>query len=413
MLAASLVALVAASPPPPAIEREIAARVAGRVALVLDRDVYDAARTDLGDLRVVDETGYPVPYLLERGLAGEVWEKVTPRLLNRHFVRGLTETVSLDFGGRVWKRDVSLALSGTNFRRRVVVEASDDGGSWATLTDDAYVFAVPGPTPARYEQVVLPENDARFLRVTVHHGDGDPPRLEIQSAWAASATRRRAPQVTPVATCLARHEDADRHETLLVLDLGARAQPFQRIDVDVAEPRFWRGVAIEARRDPPPPRPGEVPALINWVPLGEGCLYRYEESGRRSEALSLQASGRERAIRLRIRNRDDRPVEVRGVTVLAPVERLVFEASPGRRYRLTYGVPDRTSPSYDMARTVGGDEAWAASAAIGRLGAPARRGAAPGASPWTERHPALLWAGLLVAVATLGVLTWRALRTSR
>jgi hypothetical protein len=317
--------------------------------------------------------------------------------------------VSLDFGERLWKRDITLALSGDNFRRRVMVEAADDDHGWVTLADEAYVFAVPGPTPARYEQIALPENDARFLRLTVHHGDGDPPRVEIREAWS-STTRHRAPQVTPVVTRLVRHEDNDRRETLLVLDLGARSQPFQRIDLDVPEPRFWRGVAIEARRDPPPPRRGEAVGPVSWVSLGEGSLYRYEEAGRRSEGLSLQAWGRERAIRLRIRNRDDRPLDVRGVTVFAPVERIVFEALAGRRYRLTYGVPDLAPPSYDLARTVGGDESWAATAVFVRLGPPARHGTSAGVPPWTERHPALLWTGLAVAVGILGALTWRALR---
>jgi uncharacterized protein DUF3999 len=409
MAKATLAVLVAASPLQPSVEREVEVPAAGRVAVVLDRDVYDTARPDLGDLRVVDESGSQVPHLLERGPADQAPERATARFLNRTFVRGRTETVSLDFGGSVWKSDVTLSMSGDNFRRRVVVEASDDNASWESLTDDAYVFAVPGPTPTRYERVALPENDARFLRVAVRHGEGDPPRVEIREAWSLT-TRRRAPQVMPLTTRLVRHEDADRHETLLVLDLGARSQPFQRIDVDVAEPRFWRGVAIEARRDPPPPRPGRPLAPISWVPLGEACLYRYEEAGRRSEALSLQASGRERTIRLRIRNRDDRPLEVRGVTVYAPVERIVFEAAPGRRFRLTYGVPDRTPPNYDLARTVGDDPSWAAAATVVRLGAATRHRATPGALPWTERHPALLWTGLVVAVAILGALTWRAVR---
>ena len=126
-VAATLAVLLAASPHPPSVEREIEVSSAGRVALVLDRDVYDAARSDLGDLRVVDETGSPVPYLLERGLAGGAAEKATPRLFNRTFVRGRTETASVDFGERLWKRDVMLSLSGDNFRRRVTVDASDDG----------------------------------------------------------------------------------------------------------------------------------------------------------------------------------------------------------------------------------------------------------------------------------------------
>jgi hypothetical protein len=130
------------------------------------------------------------------------------------------------------------------------------------------------------------------------------------------------------------------------------------------------------------------------------------------ERLRVEACGREQAFRVRIRNRDDRPLDIRGVRVLAPVERLVFEARPQRRYLLEYGVPDRSLPSYDVARTAGHPHLWAADAVEATFGRsePRRPGAARPA--WTERHPALLWVGLLTLVAALGGLTWRALKAA-
>ena len=51
--ATGAVALAAApSPAPPAYERPIEVAAPGRVSVRLDRDVYEAARADLGDLRV-------------------------------------------------------------------------------------------------------------------------------------------------------------------------------------------------------------------------------------------------------------------------------------------------------------------------------------------------------------------------
>jgi hypothetical protein len=110
-------------------------------------------------------------------------------------------------------------------------------------------------------------------------------------------------------------------------------------------------------------------------------------------------------------DRDDQPLQVRGVSVRVPVERLLFEASGPASYRLTYGSSDRRAPSYDLARTAGDLAAWGASARPALLG-PARRLAPAGeaARPWTERHPSLLWAGLVGVVVALGALTWRSLR---
>jgi len=124
----------------------------------------------------------------------------------------------------------------------------------------------------------------------------------------------------------------------------------------------------------------------------------------------VEVAGRERVVRLRLRNRDDQPLGLGAVAALAPVERVVFESAEGRRYRLTYGQADLAAPQYDLVRTLPDPPAWLAGAMPAGLAAAAPRVAQAPSVPWTERHPALLWAGLLGAVAALGALTWSALK---
>ena len=401
--------LLAASPAPPAFARAIETAVPGRVAIVLDREVYEGARRDLGDLRVVTDDGAFVPYWLERG-EGRVAARREALIRNRGFVRGKTATATLDFGASVRKRELVIESSGDSFRRRVMVEGSADGQSWLTLTDAAYLFAVSGAEAARYEKVALPENDYRYLRVTLFRDPDDPERIEIEGAWVGTEVHTwREEAIIPVMT---RAEDGERRETVLSLDLGARHRPVVGVVVQAEDPRFFRGVVVEARRDPPPPAPGQGPRPVEWVRLGEGALYRYPEGGKTCEALRLGVSGRERMLRLRIRNRDDRPLSIRGVTVMTPVERVVFEAAPGKRYRLAYGSADMSAPDYDLGRTIEDPQAWADAASPARLGPVARLASASPSLPWTERYPALLWVGLLAVVTALGAVTWRALKAA-
>jgi hypothetical protein len=100
------------------------------------------------------------------------------------------------------------------------------------------------------------------------------------------------------------------------------------------------------------------------------------------------------------------------VTVGVPEERLAFEALSERRYRLRYGAPALAAPAFDLPRTVGDAALWTASAEAGRLQPPVPL-AAPGPRiPWTDRHPALLWMGLVLTVVVLGLVTRRALRAA-
>jgi hypothetical protein len=397
---------------PPAVERAIAVSAPGRVVVTLDQAVYERARADLGDLRVRDGEA-EVPYLLERAAEERLLPPQHPRIVNRAFRRGRQTEATLDFGAPALRSQLTLHLSGDNFRRRVKVEGRGRReAEWATITDSAYVFAVPGPDPARYETVPLPENNFPLLRVTVFHGPEDPEKVEILDAFTQTAERRR-PREVPLAPRSTRTEDARARETILTLDLGARHQPFRAVLLDVAQPTFFRGVTVEARVDPFPGAGGEPGQALAWRYLGEGAIYRYEEEGAPRERLRLDVGGRERVLRVRIRNRDDRPLEVRGATVLVPVERLAFEARPGGQYRLRYGDPAVGAPSYDLARTAGDPSLYAARAGEAALLAPQAVAVAPPAPPpWTERNPALVWVALVAVVTGLGAVTWRALRTA-
>jgi hypothetical protein len=93
--------------------------------------------------------------------------------------------------------------------------------------------------------------------------------------------------------------------------------------------------------------------------------------------------------------------------VVAPVERLLLDVPRGGEFTLTYGAPDLPPPTYDLGRTLDADS----EAVAAELGPPIRRDVVADVLPWTERHPLLLWVGLLLVVAALGAITWRALRS--
>jgi hypothetical protein len=388
----------------PSFEREIEVAAAGKVAVRLDRDVYEAARADLGDLRLVDEQGREVPYVIDRAFPGAPFVEVRPEVRNRGFRPDGAATAVLDFDRRLAKHRLELRLSGDNFRRRVTVEGGD-GAEWTTLVEDAWVFAVPGREPFRYETVDLPENDFSRLRLVVHPSPDEKERPAIEDAWVPGE-RRPPRRFESWAPRWSEARDAKTRETWLTLDLGARHQPFHAVELAVADGRFLRDVRVEARRESPDGR-----GPVWWEEIGRGAIHRFDRDGKVRDRLNLDVSGRERVVRLRVRNLDDRPLTVVGVTVHAPVEQLLFEAPRPGRYRLTYGSAERTAPSYDLARTAGEAGAWGEAARPAGLGPPRRLAPGEGgALPWTERHPALLWVGLLAAVVALGGLTYRALR---
>jgi hypothetical protein len=314
-------------------------------------------------------------------------------------------TAVLDFGERVHKHHLTVRTSGDNFRRRVSVEGSDDGRSWTTLTDDAWVFAIPGPDPARFEDLPLPDNDFPLLRVRVRPEAGERARVRVEDAWVPAGGQ--TPQLEETLVPRWSRADAPRsRETWLTLDLGARYQPFHAVEIEVEDDRFFRQARLEAREEPRLSASDSVAPTDRWRSVGQGVLYRLRDRGELRECLRLAVSGRARVLRLRLLNQDDRPLRVSGVRVFVPFERLVLEDGGGA-LTVTYGAPGLAAPEHDLARTV----EPGADVPLAELGPPVRRDVVADVLPWTERHPRLLWVGLLVVVAALGALTWRALRS--
>ncbi len=87
LAAAAALALSPAIATAVAVERIIVVPAPGRVALTLDAVVYEGAREDLGDLRVLDTAGTEVPYLVERAFDESVRPEQRPRIVNRAFQR--------------------------------------------------------------------------------------------------------------------------------------------------------------------------------------------------------------------------------------------------------------------------------------------------------------------------------------
>jgi len=125
--------------------------------LILTPGIYDAARLDLADIRLLDAQDRQVPYVLAK--ARDITErlKYSPALINRSTNTEGSAMVTLDFGKQVVKNSVEVETGGNNFRRAVKIEGSNDNVEFFTVVEEAYVFAIDYNT--RFEQVDLPAND--------------------------------------------------------------------------------------------------------------------------------------------------------------------------------------------------------------------------------------------------------------
>ena len=396
----------------------------GVAELSLPPEVFAAARTDLGDLRLATRAGAFVPYVLrvDRGRKGQPISYAPTRMFNPVFLPGRESSVTVDFGGNAPRTDVDVQTPGTNFRRRVTVEAGPDGQSWQVLRKTDWLFRVSyeGGTFSK-ARVALPDNDFRYLRVTVFNAPDDPEKVAIASvrAWSIKDTPPQTVGV-PVISAVAA-EKPKLKTTEIEADLGFEKLPLYEIALAFSEANFLRRVEvlgrdrrteiITERVEDAPPRRREVE--VPWTALAGGTVHRFSspQGQAESQGLTLRLEGGRRYVLVRIHNGDNAPLTFTGLTARRLQTYLAFQPAGVGSCRLYVGNPAADGPQYDLAHFIDRLRAQGVTkAALGPVGPNPLFAVETKPVPWSERYRSLLWVALL---AVLGVLTVLVIRQAR
>jgi len=362
--------------------------------LALDRAVYERARADLADLRLVRD-GREVAYVLET-LAGAVEEtEFRAEILDRTVVAGAGFQLTLDLGRAARHNRLRIATAETNFRIKVRIETSIDGRQWALARADGTVFDfTQGGRSISVLTVEYPLSTRRFVRTTFF---GWMKTDAVTDAWI-SDYRERAAVWQSIA--LARPSRTEEHETsLVVFDLGAQRLPHSRMHIETGAALFHRACEIESSAD-----------RKEWRYVGSGVVYRFPDE----ESLTLSFPEQwDRYLRLRIYNGDDRPVPISRALFETVGRRVKFLPAAAGGYSLFYGNPEAKAPSYDLGAIL---ERRTQAAEIVLAAGPEQRNGAyqppvPPKKPLSDRYPVVLYTVLAAAIVSMGYTAVRFLGT--
>ena len=364
--------------------------------LTLDKAVYDGAAFSLADLRVIRD-GNEVPYLLTVAGATRQTGLVAVRIVNKESRAGVL-FVTLELNTSDPHNQLQLAVRREDFRSQLTIEASDDGRQWATVRRSAYIFRYRADDGQIVEHTTLryPDSRRRYVRLAIA-GWPDPEQFTGASVLFDRSSQASRSEIWSIANLPAAALTVTR-STCSILDTGTRA-PRDRAELTVTDAGpFHRGVTMEEGSD------GK-----SWSHLGSGAIYRI----RGEESLSLDfPETRKPFQRVCIYQGDDKPVMPTGIRLLGIDRAVTFRSEAAGTYWLYYGRASAEAPSYDIARTAGDEFVTAKAGSLSaREANPAYKPPPAPVLPWTERFPGLLYAVLAVAVAGLGWMTLRLLRS--
>jgi hypothetical protein len=373
--------------------------VPGPTEIPLSADLLAHSANHLADLRLIDDLGHEVPYLLKIDSGGDpVVRSTAARLRENSYVPGQFTQVVLEIQGdnSVFHNTVRIETPETDFINWVEVATSDDARLWRIVKARAPISRFRKEGLEGSQTVHYSDTSSRYLRLRIFEPTG---QFVVSGAEILSSDTRE-PARELVHANFQPDTASPPNVTRWQADLSSNPLSVNEVVFTTTQPEFYRAARIFTSED------GK-----EWNFRCGGEIYRYQLGGKTEELLRIRfyEDWGPRVWRVEVLNGNDAPLSGAVPSLVLTPRRLFFLAAQDRSYRLIYANAAAIFPQYDLghfpslqgnltASTLApGDEESTSNYADPR--------------PFTERHPNLLWLALGLAVALLGYAALRALRT--
>jgi len=386
----------------------------------LPPELFDTARADLADLRVVAGGGRETPYVLSVQRGDSLRTTLPVHLYNRTYLPGRLCRATLDTGARMVKNEMEITTSGANFRRQVLIEASDDGRDWQRVDDHGILYRVTDERGAVFEKntVAFPENDARYLRISIHPTTDEHAAFEISGVRMWRQRSSPADTVTLKPVVVTQTLEYAGTVTRVDVDFGYKNLPLTTVVLGVKTAHFYRRVTVYARNvtqhtEDVPLEGGATSAITSdepWTPVADDVLARV--NGSAPVAVTFGET-RARYLRIQIENDNDPPLSIDGVSATRLVYHLNFPATPRAAYHVYASNPNAAAPTYDLDHYLSDLRRGGTTPAIIGTLATNPLMLARHSAPAAGLSPVFIWLALFITCAVLLLLILRQLRAAR
>lgn len=308
----------------------------GLAKISLPVETIDAARPALEDLRLCDDAGNELPYLISRPTP--LPKAVQSAKSFQVSLNAAMTVITLETGLSQPMDGVSLETPAMNFIKAVRIEGSMDARTWEPLAQGLPIFRqLHG---AGQLHVSFPTGEWRWLRLTID--DQRSPPIPFTGARVFAADTEAAPVELQTVSITERNENPG--ETRLTLNLGAANLDVASVKIETDEPLFTRAVTVT------------IPKLsedsIREEVIGQGTIYRVGIDGHPPSAelsIPLERHVQSRDLVLLIHNGDSPPLPITAVSVTRRPLYLVFMARRPGTFHLVTGNRFCAAPHYDLA----------------------------------------------------------------
>ncbi|OHB50637.1 MAG: hypothetical protein A2Y10_02115 [Planctomycetes bacterium GWF2_41_51] len=369
----------------------------------------------MSDIRIIDANGLQVPYIIARPHDITSRSRFSLAVINRSTNSQNASLITLDFGSQLIKNSLDVITDGISFRRAVKIEGSNDNINFFTVVNEAFVFAVDDRKFSRFNEIDMPANDYRYLRITVYPMPDEKNAPVINDVQTFISENKPAPRTIIAITGTNHIEDQKENISIYEYDLGFKNLPVSEIQLTFADQSFYRQVSIEGRNAVK--RRVKIHSEDNrerfedvnetWNYITGSVVYRYVSSdGKEHHNTTLPISSAYRYLRLTIRNYDDRPLKLLSAYAEMIPHRLIFsKAGSTSPLSLYVGSQSASKPQYDIVQKLSNPLEVSTTPAIAEMitDNPLFAKEAQKPVPWTEKHRTMLLIALIAVVSIVGL----------
>jgi hypothetical protein len=306
-------------------------------ALFLDEEVYGGTREDLGDLRIVNQSGNYVPFYMDHGYgeAKEQSKTYSSSLVRSAIKKGNTlldykitpMSENVDIQGNI----LAIELPEVDFLKHIDVYGSYDGNQWEFIdqsdlyrTDQLVKSSIELGSEHKFEfyrlSVLNNVEKLKFPSLQLIHNTEELQWLDYKKLGDPSYEVKQVDGVTEI---IVNNESRLRINKMQLLTEGSN---------------FTRSVELYDDQG------------VNIRTVGEQDLFRldFKDVQIMNNAITTPIPNSSPSFTIRINNRDDSPLNIVDVHTEYIVDKLVFEDTDEGPYKLLYGNPNAIQPQYDI-----------------------------------------------------------------
>lgn len=380
--------------------------------VIVDQEILQYARPDLSDLRIFDD-GNQVPYALSEQPGGLQTTEHEAKILNLGVIAGHTE-FDLDLESVTQYNHIRLTLDAKDFLVTARATGKDALAAGDRNVDlgSSTLYDFSRENLGGNSTLKLPTASFRYIHVSL--APGISPK-QVQAAAVYSLEEKKS-YWTEVGSCgqprqVQPEEDKEKQASKPVTVIDCEVPANVRVDrlvfqVAQGQINFRRSVEVTESTQ------GSHQNTRLDLASGDISRVQIKRGGTlvNNERLFLpMRRPHAEHFTVTVSNGDDPPLAIERVQPQAVEQRVFFEPKGQTRLRLYYGDDKLGAPVYDYAKFFNDDNA-AAQAQLGQAEANAAFTGRPDDRPWSERHKAVLWIAMIVAVVGLGALALRGMK---